>query len=153
MEKGAEFFSNWTKSQAEFAEGWLKTQKDFFEKWTEATKNLPFMEKGTEAFDAWARPQKDFLDNWSKSQKEFFEKWTEGTKSLQKMLMDASGIKEGTDAFNTCNTLFTTMNDSSKAFAEGMFNMQETWKANLEKQLEMTKEMVKKLSEMFAQKK
>jgi hypothetical protein len=153
MEKAAEFFTAWTKSQSEFMEKWLKAQKDFVDKWMEATRNLPLTEKGPEAFDAWLKPQKEFLESWSQSQKEFLDKWTEGSKNFQKMVMDLYGIKEGSEAFKACTAWMSVISDSSKAFTDSMVNMQGAWKANVEKQVEMSKEMMKKFSEMFKQEK
>lgn len=153
MEKGAEVFNTWTKTQAEFMEKWLGAQKQFVDNWMEATKNIPFTGKGAEAFDAWVKPQKDLLDNWSKSQKEFFEKWMEGTKSFQKMFMNMSGIKEGTEAFKACDTWLAGMMESFKSVTDGMMSMQDTWRANVDKQIEMSKEMVKKFADLYKQEK
>ena len=109
------------------------------------------MEKAAEFFDAWAKSQKEFMENWMKSQKEFMENWTEATKKLQESFMNMGGSQEGPakDMFTLYNSWITTMVNSSKAFTDEATKMQETWKSTVEKQVEMSKEMVKSLSELL----
>jgi hypothetical protein len=112
------------------------------------------MEKAFEFFDGWLKSQKDFLENWVKSQKEFMENWTEATKKIQEAFLGQMGShggpaeKEMSELYNTW--INTTVN-SSKAFTDEAIKIQETWKNAVERQMEMSKEMVKNFSEHFMQ--
>jgi hypothetical protein len=111
------------------------------------------MEKLTEYVEAWMKSQKEFMDNWVKSQKEFMENWTEATKKLQESFMNMGGSQEGPakEILTHYNAWLTTMVNSSKAFTDEAGKIQETWKNTVEKQMEMSKEMVKNLSDLFMQ--
>jgi hypothetical protein len=109
------------------------------------------MEKMIEFVDAWMKSQKEFMENWVKSQKEFMENWTEATKKLQESFMNMGGSQEGPtkEMLNLYNSWLTTMVGSSKVFADEAGKIQETWKNTVEKQMEMSSEMVKNFSELF----
>jgi hypothetical protein len=49
------------------------------------------------------------------------------------------------------NSWLTTLVNSSKGFTDEAGKIQENWKNTVEKQMEMSKEMVKKMSELFKQ--
>ncbi len=109
------------------------------------------MEKGLEFFDAWVKSQKEFLETWSKSQTEFLTNWNESTKKLQETFVNLGTGQEGrgkemTDLFSS---LFNNMASSTKIFSDEAVKMQETWKGTVEKQMEMSREMVKNFSQMF----
>ncbi len=112
------------------------------------------MEKIVEFFDAWVKSQKEFIENWVKSQKEFMEHWTEATKKMQESFTSMGGPQEGPakEMINLCNSWVTTMINASKSFSDEAARMQETWKNAFEKQLEMSREMVKNFTELFKQK-
>ena len=109
------------------------------------------MEKGFEFFDAWIKSQQEFLETWSKSQKDFLKNWNESTKKLQESFVklgtsqDGRG-KEMTDLFVS---LFNNVANSTKVFSDEAVKIQETWKGTVEKQMEMSREMVKKFSQLF----
>jgi hypothetical protein len=112
------------------------------------------MEKAFEFFDGWVKSQKDFLENWVKSQKEFMENWTEATKKLQEAFLGQRGFQEGAAGKETIELYrawVDTMVNSSKVFTDEAIKIQETWKNTVEKQMEMSKEMVKKYSGLFTQ--
>lgn len=113
------------------------------------------MEKALEFFDAWVKSQKDFLENWVKTQKEFMENWTEATKKLQEGFLSLGGPQEGPgkEMLNLYNSWINTMLNSSKVFTDEAVKIQENWKNTVEKQMEMSREMVKNFLELFAQKK
>jgi len=110
------------------------------------------MEKVVEFFDGWVKSQRDFLENWVKTQKEFMENWTEATKKLQEAFFSQLGSQEGPTGKGMgelYNTWINTMVNSSKVFTDEAIKIQETWKNTVEKQMEMSKEMVKNFSELF----
>jgi len=111
------------------------------------------MEKVTDYVDAWMKSQKDFMENWVKSQKELMENFTEATKKLQESLMTMGGSQEGPakEMFAMYNSWLTTLVNSSKGFTDEAGKIQENWKNTVEKQMEMSKEMVKRMSELFNQ--
>jgi hypothetical protein len=109
------------------------------------------MEKGLEFFDAWVKSQKEFLETWSKSQTEFLTNWNESTKKLQETFVNLGTSQEGrgkemTDLFSS---LFNNMASSTKIFSDEAVKMQETWKGTVEKQMEMSRDMVKNFSQLF----
>ena len=109
------------------------------------------MDKATELVDAWIKNQKDFMDSCVKSQKEATEKWAEATKKMQASLMSLGGSQEGPvkEVMGLYNSWLTTMVTSAKTFTDESGKIQSTWKSTTEKQMEMTREMVKKMAEMF----
>ncbi|HAM50132.1 MAG TPA: hypothetical protein DCP92_05355 [Nitrospiraceae bacterium] len=112
------------------------------------------MEKAYEFFDGWLRSQRDFLENWVKTQKEFMENWTESTKKLQEAFFNQVGSQDGhagKELFELYNSWITSMANSSKVFTDEAAKIQETWKNTVEKQMEMSKEMVRNYSVLFKQ--
>jgi len=111
------------------------------------------MENVMDYVNAWMKSQKDFMENWVKSQKDLMESFTEATKKLQESLMTMGGSQEGPakEMFAMYNLWLTTLVNSSKGFTDEAGKIQENWKKTVEKQMEMTKEMVKKMSELFPQ--
>ncbi len=112
------------------------------------------MEKAFEFFDGWLKSQKDFLENWVKTQKEFMENWTEATKKLQEAFFSQVGSHDGPtgkEMYELYNSWVTTMVNSSKVFTDEAIKIQDTWKNTVEKQMEMSKEMVKNFSELYGQ--
>jgi hypothetical protein len=111
------------------------------------------MEKVVEIVDAWVKSQKEFMENWVKSQKEFMGKWTDATKKMQESFASMGGAQEGPakEMLTFYNSWLTTMVNSSKVFADEAGKIQETWKTTIEKQMDMSREMVKNMSEHFKQ--
>jgi len=111
------------------------------------------MDKAMEIVDSWIKNQKDFMDSCVKSQKEATEKWAEATKKMQASLMSLGGSQEGPvkEVMGLYNSWLTTMVTSAKTFTDESGKIQSTWKSTVEKQMEMTREMVSKLSEVFKQ--
>lgn len=109
------------------------------------------MDKAMEIVDSWMKSQKDFMDNWVKSQKDATAKWADATKKMQESLMSLGGAQAGPakEMLTVYNSWLTTMVSSAKTFADEAGKIQETWKGTVEKQMEMTREMVKKMAEMF----
>jgi hypothetical protein len=109
------------------------------------------MEKGLEFFDAWVKSQKEFLETWSKSQQEFLNNWNDSTKKLQETFVNLGTSQEGPakEMTGLFSSLFNNMASSTKIFSDEAVKMQETWKGTVEKQMEMSREMVKNFSQMF----
>ena len=110
-------------------------------------------EKVMELVDGWMKTQKEFMENWLKSQKAFMANWTEATQRLQESLASMGSTQEGPakDMFGIYNTWITTIVNSSRVFADEAGKVQETWKNTIEKQMEMSREMVKGFTERTRQ--
>jgi len=111
------------------------------------------MDKAMELVDSWMKNQKDFMDGWVKSQKDASEKWIEATKKMQESLLNLGGSQQGPakEMLAVYNSWLTTMVNSAKTFTDESGKIQATWKGTVEKQMEMTREMVGKFSELFKQ--
>ena len=109
------------------------------------------MDKMMELVDSWIKSQKELLNNCAQSQKEGVEGWLDATKKMQESLMNMGGSQEGPakEALTLYNSWLTTMVTSAKAFSDESGKIQETWKSTVEKQMEMTREMVQKLADYF----
>jgi hypothetical protein len=109
------------------------------------------VEKAFEFFDTWLRSQKDFLDNWTGYQKELMDNWLNSIKKIQlsfsTMVGPAGGSRQLLDLFNSW---FTTMINSSRAFTEGVTNLQNVWKTTMQKQTEMSGEIAKRFLDVVA---
>jgi len=111
------------------------------------------MEKGLEFFDAWAKAQKEFLDTWSNSQEEFLANWNEAINKLQESFTNMGSAQEGRgkEMTNLFTSLFNNMANSTKVFSDEAIKIHKTWKDTVEKQMEMSRDVVKSFSEMFKQ--
>jgi hypothetical protein len=109
------------------------------------------MEKAFEFFDPWVKSQKDFLDNWIRSQKELMDIWFDSIKKIQLSFSTMAGSRGvSPQIIELFNSWFTTMLSSSKAFNEGIMNLQNAWKTMIEKQMEMSKELTKQFLDLAA---
>jgi hypothetical protein len=79
------------------------------------------------------------------------ENWLEATKKMQETFLSMGGTQEGTakEMFDVYKSWLTTMVNSSKVFTDETGKVQETWKNTIEKQMEMSREVVKSYSELF----
>lgn len=109
------------------------------------------MEKIMELLDTMLKSQKEILDSWVHSQKQFMENWTEATKVMQGSLLSMEGPQENAakEMLNLYKSALTTMVDSSKVLADEAGKLQVTWKNTVEKQMEMSRDMVKNVSGFF----
>jgi hypothetical protein len=96
------------------------------------------MEKTPEFYNTWLESQKDFLDKLLSSQRELTDNWIEAMKKIGTM----PGSQQG---FTLFSLWFTTMLNSTKAFTEGITNLQNTWKTMIKQQIEVSKEITLKL--------
>lgn len=99
------------------------------------------MEKAFEFFDVWLKSQKDLMDNWLMYQ-EGLTNWFEATKKIQESFSSMSGFQAGSpQVFDLFSTWFTLMLNSSKALTEWIMIFQNVWRAMIEKQTEISKEI------------
>ena len=109
------------------------------------------MEKVLEFVDAWMKSQKEFMENWTRTQKDFMEKWVEASKQLQETFLTMGGPQEGPmkEAVNQYKSWFATMEQSSKSFVDETGKVHELWKSAAEKQMEMSRQMIKNYADLF----
>jgi len=109
------------------------------------------MEKMLEYIDALMRYQKEFMESWVKSQKEFMENWIAATGKIQESLLSMGLTQEGPakELLTQYKTWITKMEDSSKVLTDEAGKVQETWKNTIEKQMDMSREMMKNFSGLF----
>lgn len=109
------------------------------------------MEKAVDLVDTMMKAQKDFLDSWVNSQRQFMENWTEATKVMQGSLLSLEAPQENAakEMLNLYKSALTTIVDSTKVLADEAGKLQTTWKNTVEKQLDMSRDMVKNFSGYF----
>src|SRR5512147_1949426 len=109
------------------------------------------MEKAVDLVDTMMKAQKEFLDSWVNSQRQFLENWTEATKVMQGSLLSLEGPQENAakEMLNLYKSALSTMVDSSKVLAEEAGKLQATWKNTVEKQMDISRDMVKNFSGYF----
>jgi hypothetical protein len=101
--------------------------------------------------DSCMKAQKDFMDSFVKAQKEGVERWTEATVKLQEPLRKMGAAQDGPmkDLLGFYSTCMTTMMNSAKTVADESGKIQQTWKSAAEKQMEMSREMMQKMTGFF----
>ncbi|MBI5741822.1 MAG: hypothetical protein HZA16_14055 [Nitrospirae bacterium] len=107
---------------------------------------------GADAFNLWMKSQKEFSDTWLKSQSDFIESWMSATKDFQVSFLSLmSGGKNGESKEEISKLMESWrefMHDSYKVFNDGIVKMQETWKGAFDKQMEISRELAKKSSDL-----
>jgi hypothetical protein len=101
--------------------------------------------------DSCMKTQKDFMDSCTKAQKEGLERWAEATVKLQKPFLNMVGTQEGPmkDLVGFYSNGLTTMMNSAKTVADESGKVQEAWRSGVEKQMEMAREMMQKMTGFF----
>ena len=101
--------------------------------------------------DSCMKAQKDFMDSCAKAQKEGVERWTEATVKLQKPFLNMVGSQDGPmkELLGFYSNGLTTMMNSAKTVADESGRIQEAWKNTVEKQMEMAREMMEKMTVFF----
>jgi hypothetical protein len=101
--------------------------------------------------DSCMKAQKDFMDSCAKAQKEGVERWAEATVKLQEPLRNMAGTQEGPmkDMLGFSSNCMATMMKSAKTVADESGKIQETWMSAVEKQMEMAREMMQKMTGFF----
>lgn len=109
------------------------------------------MEKQLEYFDVLANTQKQILGNLVSAQKDLRTQWLDTMSKVHSTVTSIPGMPEtpqSKEALNQFNTWFSTMISSSKTFSDEALKMQENWNTAFEKQLEISREVVKSFSEL-----
>jgi len=101
--------------------------------------------------DSCMKAQKDFMDSCSKAQKEGLERWNEAMGMLQKPLASMAATQNGPmkEMLGFSSDCLTTMMNTAKTVAGESGKMQEAWKGAFEKQMEMSREMMQKMTVCF----
>jgi hypothetical protein len=109
------------------------------------------MDKMMEFIDTFMRSQKEFMESWVTAQKEFMEKWIETTRRMQESVISMGGSQEGAseETLKLYGSWTSAAADALKAFTSEAGKIQETWKDTVEKQMDMTNEMVKNFQGFF----
>jgi len=111
------------------------------------------MEKVMEIVDSWVASQKDVMDNWAKSQSQAVNAWADATKKMQDTLAGMAPTQDGParEIFNLYNTWLSSMVNNSTTFADESARLQDSWKANVERQMDMGRDLAGKIVEMMKQ--
>jgi len=121
------------------------------EKETKGTERRTKMNNVMEMVDSCMNAQKDFMNSCVNAQKDGMERWTEATMKLQEPLLNMGGTPAGPmkDMMGFYKSCLTTMMNSTKTVAEESGKMQDAWKSAVEKQMEMSREMMQKMTVFF----
>ncbi len=107
------------------------------------------MEKQMEYFDVLANTQKQVLGNLVTAQKELRAQLLDGMGKVQTTLTSIPSISEtpqSKEALNQFNSWFNIMISSTKTFSDEALKMQENMNSAFEKQLEISRDVVKSFS-------
>jgi hypothetical protein len=106
--------------------------------------------KANEMVETWVKAQREFSDNVMKAQKEGVERWAEGVLKMQESFLGYS-LPDGPvkEARNFYASLMTVVVNSVKAVAEDSAKIQETVKAGLERQVQMSREGAQRFTSLF----
>ena len=109
------------------------------------------MDKQLEYFDALVANQKQALGNLVTAQKDMRNQLLDGMSKVQSSLTSIPGIAEtaqSKEVMNQFNSWFNTMITSTKTFSDEALKMQENWNSAFEKQLDISRDVVKNFSEL-----
>lgn len=109
------------------------------------------MEKQLEYFDVLANTQKQVLSNLIAAQKDLRTQWLDGMSKVHSTVTSIPGIPEtpqSKEALTQFNTWFSTMISSTKTFSDEALKLQENLNTAFEKQLDLSREVVKSFSEL-----
>ncbi len=106
---------------------------------------------GIDMFTSWMKSQKSFTDSWMQAQSDLIENWISTTKNFQiSFLTMLTGEQDGTknEISRLTDSWRSFMHDSYKVFNEGVVRLQEGWKNAFDKQVEITRELAQRGSEV-----
>ena len=114
------------------------------------TRGTNMENKANEMVDTWVKAQKEFSDNVLKAQKEGVERWAEAVAKLQESFLGCS-LPDGPvkEARNFYASLMTVVVSSVKAVAEDSAKIQETMKAGMDRQVQMSREVAQRFTSLF----
>ena len=92
------------------------------------------------------------MESWVNSQKEFTENWTVATKIIQGSLLNMARPPEGAtrEILDVYQSALMAMVDSSKVLTDKAEKIQDTWKKNVERQMEISRELMKNYTDIFS---
>lgn len=110
------------------------------------------MEKILEYVDTWMKSQKEFMESWVNSQKEFTENWTVATRIIHGSLLSMARPPEGStkEILDLYQSALMAMVDSSKVLTDKAGKIQDTWRINVERQMEISRELMKSYPNIFS---
>jgi hypothetical protein len=109
------------------------------------------MESQLDYFDAWTNTHKAFIGNILNAQKELRSLWIDSVQKMQDSFSQMPGVQENPqakEALNLYNPWFSTMLNTTKAISDEALKVQETLNSSIEKQIEISRELVSSLSEL-----
>ena len=109
------------------------------------------MEKQLEYFEVLANTQKQVLGNLVTAQKDLRTQWLDSMSKVHSTVTSIPGIPEtpqSKEALNQFNTWFSTMVSSTTNFSDEALKMQENLNAAFEKQIDISREVVKSFSDL-----
>ena len=109
------------------------------------------MEKQLEYFEVLANTQKQVLGNLVTAQKDLRTQWLDSMSKVHSTVTSIPGIPEtpqSKEALNQFNTWFSTMVSSTTTFSDEALKMQENLNAAFEKQIDISREVVKSFSDL-----
>ena len=109
------------------------------------------MEKQLEYFDVLANTQKQVLGNLVTAQKDLRAQWLDSMSKVHSTVTSIPGISEtaqSKEALNQFNTWFSTVISSTKTFSDEALKMQENLNTAFEKQIDLSREVVKSFSKL-----
>ena len=109
------------------------------------------MEKQLEYFEVLANTQKQVLGNLVAAQKDLRTQWLDSMSKVHSTVTSIPGIPEtpqSKEALNQFNTWFSTMVSSTTTFSDEALKMQENLNAAFEKQIDISREVVKSFSDL-----
>jgi hypothetical protein len=109
------------------------------------------MEKQLEYFEVLANTQKQALGNLVTLQKDLRKQWLDSMSKVHSTVTSIPGIPEtpqSKEALNQFNTWFNTMVSSTTTFSDEALKMQENLNTAFEKQIDISREVVKSFSDL-----
>ncbi len=109
------------------------------------------METQLDYFDACTNAQKAFIENMLNAQQQLRSQWMDSVQKLQDTVNQLPGIQDNPqakEALKFYNPWFSTMLNTTKALGDDALKVQETLNSSIEKQIEISRELVSSLSEL-----
>ncbi len=109
------------------------------------------MEKQLEYFEVLANTQKEVLGNLVTAQKDLRTQWLDSMSKVHSTVTSIPGIPEtpqSKEALDQFNSWYSTMVNSTSTFSDQALKMQENLNTAFEKQIDISREVVKSFSDL-----
>jgi len=109
------------------------------------------METQLDYFDACTNAQKAFIGNVLNAQKELRSQWMDSVQKLLDTFNQLPGIQDNPqakEALKFYNPWVSTMLNTTQALGDDALKVQETVNSSIEKQIEISRELVSSLSDL-----